>query len=89
VAKPFGANKGVKGSGASSRRYIPELLPDLLNGTLDVPAILTEELSLADIAEDFETWTSSAHINVLITRATRSLPFGVLPPEASSLLAAR
>jgi threonine dehydrogenase-like Zn-dependent dehydrogenase len=42
VSKLFGSNKGVKGSGASARHHITDLLPDVLNGDLDVSAIFTE-----------------------------------------------
>jgi threonine dehydrogenase-like Zn-dependent dehydrogenase len=66
VAKLFGSNKGVKGSGASARHHIPELLPDVLNGSLDVSAIFTAELSLADIARGYRDMDERTQIKVLI-----------------------
>jgi threonine dehydrogenase-like Zn-dependent dehydrogenase len=62
----FGSNKGVKGSGASARHHIPELLPDVLNGSLDVSAIFTKELPLADIAEGYADMDQRREIKVLI-----------------------
>jgi threonine dehydrogenase-like Zn-dependent dehydrogenase len=66
VSNLFGSNKGVKGSGASARHYIPELLPHVLNGSLDVSAILTEELPLADIAKGYQDMDERREIKVLI-----------------------
>lgn len=66
VANLFGSNKGVKGSGASARHHIDELLPDVLNGSLDVSAIFTEELPLADIAKGYADMDERRAIKVLI-----------------------
>jgi threonine dehydrogenase-like Zn-dependent dehydrogenase len=66
VSKLFSTNVGVKGSGASARHYIPELMPDVLNGKLDVSAIFTEELPLVDIAKGYKNMDERRQIKVLI-----------------------
>jgi threonine dehydrogenase-like Zn-dependent dehydrogenase len=66
VSKLFGSNKGIKGSGASARHHIPELMVDVLNGSLDVSAIFTEELSLDDIAKGYQDMDERRAVKVLI-----------------------
>ena len=66
VSKLFGSNKGIKGSGASARHYIPQLLPDVLNGSLDVSAIFTEELPLAEAAKGYRDMDERRAIKVLL-----------------------
>ena len=66
VSKLFSSNKGIKGSGASARHYIPELMVDVLNGSLDVSAIFTEELPLADIAKGYQDMDERRAVKVLL-----------------------
>jgi threonine dehydrogenase-like Zn-dependent dehydrogenase len=66
VSKLFGSNKGIKGSGASARHYIPELMVDVLNGSLDVSAIFTSEIALDDIAKGYQDMDERREIKVLV-----------------------
>jgi len=66
VSKLFGSNIGIKGSGASARHHIDELLPDVLSGKLDVSAVFTEELPLAEIAKGYKDMDERREIKVLI-----------------------
>lgn len=62
----FGNNVGIKGSGASALHYIPQLLPDVLSGKLDVSDIFTKTISLDDIAEGYEAMDQRKAIKVVI-----------------------
>lgn len=64
--KLFGNDVGVKGSGASARHYIPELMKDVLNGTLDVSDIFTKTVSLDDIAEGYKDMDERKEIKILV-----------------------
>jgi threonine dehydrogenase-like Zn-dependent dehydrogenase len=64
--KLFGNDVGVKGSGAPVRHYMPELLPDVLSGTLDVSAIFTRTIPLAEIAEGYKAMDERKEIKILI-----------------------
>lgn len=64
--KLFGNNVGVKGSGASARHHIPELLPDVLSGKLDVSDIFTKTVSLEDIAEGYKDMDKRSEIKILV-----------------------
>lgn len=66
VSKTFGRNIGVKGSAAPAAHYIPELLPDVLSGKLNVSAIFTKTVPLADIAEGYKTMDERREIKVLV-----------------------
>jgi threonine dehydrogenase-like Zn-dependent dehydrogenase len=63
IAKFFWPDIGIKGSAA---HYIPELLPDVLLGTLDVSAIFTKTVPLADIAEGYKAMDDRTAIKVLV-----------------------
>lgn len=62
----FSTNVGVKGSGASARAYIPELMQDVLNGKLDVSAIFTKEVPLSNIAEGYKDMDERREIKILV-----------------------
>jgi threonine dehydrogenase-like Zn-dependent dehydrogenase len=66
VSKLFGSNIGVKGSGASARAYIPELMKDVLTGKLDVSAVFTKEIPLSDIAEGYKDMDERREIKILV-----------------------
>jgi threonine dehydrogenase-like Zn-dependent dehydrogenase len=66
VDKFFSSNVGVKGSGASARAYIPELMEDVLSGKLDVSGIFTKEVSLNDIAEGYKDMDERREIKILV-----------------------
>lgn len=62
----FNSDKGVKGSGAPARHYIPQLLPDVLSGKLDVSGIFTKEVSLDDIAEGYKAMDERSDIKIIV-----------------------
>ena len=66
LSKLFGNDVGVKGSGAPAGHYIPELMPDVLSGKLDVSAIFTKTVALADIAEGYRAMDERRAIKVLV-----------------------
>ena len=62
----FRRGVGVKGSGAPVASYIPELLPDVLAGKLDVSAIFTKTISLANLSEGYQAMDVREAIKILI-----------------------
>ncbi len=66
VSKIFSRNVGVKGSGAPAAHYIPQLMPDVLSGKLDVSALFTKTIPLSDIAEGFKAMDERKEIKVLV-----------------------
>lgn len=66
AVKLFGNNVGVKGSGASARHHIPELMPDVLSGKLDVSDIFTKSISLDEIAQGYKDMDERKEIKILI-----------------------
>jgi len=66
VSKLFSTNIGVKGSGASAAHYIPELMPDVLSGKLDVSPVFTKTIPLSDIAEGYKDMDERRAIKVLV-----------------------
>jgi threonine dehydrogenase-like Zn-dependent dehydrogenase len=66
VSKIFSRNIGVKGSSAPAAHYIPELMPDVLSGKLDVSAIFTKTIPLSEIAEGYKAMDERSEIKVLV-----------------------
>jgi len=66
VSKLFSTDVGVKGSGAPAAHYIPQLMPDVLSGKLDVSAIFTKTIPLSDIAEGYRAMDERKEIKVLV-----------------------
>jgi threonine dehydrogenase-like Zn-dependent dehydrogenase len=66
VFKLFSTDIGVKGSGAPAAHYIPELMPDVLSGKLDVSAVFTKTIPLSDIAEGYKDMDERKEIKVLV-----------------------
>ncbi len=62
----FRRNIGVKGGVAPAAAYIPELLRDVLAGTLDVSAIFTKQIALEDLAEGYKAMDERTAIKTLI-----------------------
>jgi threonine dehydrogenase-like Zn-dependent dehydrogenase len=62
----FDKNVGIKGGGAPARSYMPELLPDVLSGKLDVSAIFTKTIKLDDLAEGYKAMDERTAIKTLI-----------------------
>ena len=66
ISKFFWPGIGIKGSAAPAAHYIPELLPDVLSGSLDVSAIFTKTVPLADIAEGYKAMDDRTAIKVMV-----------------------
>ena len=64
--KLFSTDVGVKGSGAPAGYYIPQLMPDVLSGKLDVSAIFTKTVPLADIAQGYKAMDEREEIKILV-----------------------
>jgi len=66
VSKLFSTDIGVKGSGAPAAQYIPQLMPDVLSGKLDVSAVFTKTIPLSNIAEGYKDMDERREIKVLV-----------------------
>ena len=66
VTKIFWRNVGVKGGPAPVAHYIPELMPDVISGKLDVSAIFTMTIPLIDIAKGYKAMDERKEIKVLV-----------------------
>jgi threonine dehydrogenase-like Zn-dependent dehydrogenase len=66
VKKIFWRNVGVKGGPAPAAHYIPELMPDVISGKLNVSAIFTMIVSLSNIAEGYKAMDERRAIKVLV-----------------------
>jgi threonine dehydrogenase-like Zn-dependent dehydrogenase len=62
----FRRNIGIAGGIAPAGAYIPELLPDVLSGKLDVSDIFTLTISLDDLAEGYAAMDERLAIKTLI-----------------------
>jgi len=66
VSKIFWRNVGVKGGPAPAAHYIPELMPDVISGKLDVSAVFTMTVPLSNIAEGYKAMDERRAIKVLV-----------------------
>lgn len=66
IKQMFGANINVAGGVAPARTYIPELLADVLSGTLDPGGVFDLELPLAEVAEAYAAMDERRAIKVLL-----------------------
>lgn len=66
VSTLFRRNATLAGGGAPARRYIPELLADVLAGRLDPGPVFDLELPLADIAAGYGAMDARSALKVLI-----------------------
>ena len=69
LMKLFTNNIGVRGGMAPAAAYIPELLPDVLDGKLDVSAIFTKTIKLDELAAGYQAMDDRQAIKVLIDLA--------------------
>jgi threonine dehydrogenase-like Zn-dependent dehydrogenase len=67
ISRIIPRNIGVKGSPAPVAHYIPELMPDVLSGQLDVSPIFTKTVPLTDIAAGYRAMDERKEIKVLVT----------------------
>ncbi len=63
----FDRNLTVRGGVAPARRYIPELLADVLDGTLDPAPVFTASVPLADVADGYRAMDERREIKVMLT----------------------
>lgn len=66
VVRAFRANVRLAGGVAPARRYLPDLLVRVLDGTLDPSPVFTRELPLSEIAEAYAAMDTRRDIKVLI-----------------------
>jgi threonine dehydrogenase-like Zn-dependent dehydrogenase len=66
VSQMFSNNVGVDGGVAFVRDYIPELLPDVLNGTIQPSRVFDLEVPLAEVAEAYAAMDERRAIKVLL-----------------------
>lgn len=67
LAKLFGTNVTITGGIAPARHYAPELLPLVLDGSIDPGRVFTARLDLADVATAYELMDSRQTIKTLLT----------------------
>ena len=66
LSKMFGRNVNVRGGVAPVRVYLPELLADVVDGSLDAARVFTSAVSLTDIATGYAAMDSRSEIKVLV-----------------------
>lgn len=66
VRQLFGTNVGVNGGVAPVRNYIEELLPEVLDGSIDPGRVFDLQLPLADVAEAYAAMDERRAIKVLL-----------------------
>jgi threonine dehydrogenase-like Zn-dependent dehydrogenase len=66
VAQMYGSNVGVRGGMAPVRAYIDELLPDVLDGTIQPGKVFDAEVTLDDIAEGYRAMDERRAVKVLV-----------------------
>jgi threonine dehydrogenase-like Zn-dependent dehydrogenase len=66
IWKLFDGNVTVRGGVAPARRYLPDLLPEALAGTLDPGPIFTDSVPLADIADGYRAMDERRAIKMLV-----------------------
>jgi threonine dehydrogenase-like Zn-dependent dehydrogenase len=62
----FGTNVGVAGGVAPARQYLPELLNDVLNGTIDPGRVFDRSFALADVADAYTAMDERTAIKSLL-----------------------
>lgn len=70
VAEMFYRNKGVMGGAAPARAYIPELLPDVLEGRLDPSPVFDFETDLEGVGEAYAAMDERRAIKSLVRVGT-------------------
>ena len=66
LSKMFERNVNVRGGVAPVRIYLPELLADVLDGSLDPSPVFTSSVPLTDIATGYAAMDSRSEIKVLV-----------------------
>jgi threonine dehydrogenase-like Zn-dependent dehydrogenase len=66
LQRMFGTNVGVAGGVAPARAYIPELLKDVLDGTIDPGLVFDREFALQDVADAYVAMDERTAIKSLL-----------------------
>ncbi len=66
VGRLFGRNIGVRGGIAPARAYLPSLLTDVINGTLDASPVFDLTIDLEDVAEGYKAMDTREALKVLV-----------------------
>jgi hypothetical protein len=66
IAAMFSRNKGVRGGSAPARAYIPELLPDVLEGRINPGRVLDYDTNLDGIADAYAAMDERRAIKSLV-----------------------
>jgi len=67
VGQLFGRNIGIRGGVAPVRAYIPALLTDVINGTLDASPVFDVGLGLEDTVAGYRAMDTRTALKVLVT----------------------
>jgi threonine dehydrogenase-like Zn-dependent dehydrogenase len=70
VGQMFRRNVGVRGGGAPVRAYLPELLPDVLEGRIDPGKVLDYETDLEGVADAYAAMDERRAIKSLVRVGT-------------------
>jgi len=62
----FSNNVGIRFGVAPARQYLPDLLADILAGTLDPAPVLTADVALDDVADGYRLMDSREAIKVMV-----------------------
>ena len=62
----FNRNVNVRGGVAPTRRYLPELLDEVLDGALDPSPVFTSSVALDDIADGYAAMDARTAVKVLV-----------------------
>jgi threonine dehydrogenase-like Zn-dependent dehydrogenase len=66
LQRMFGQNIGIAGGVAPARAYIPELLPDVLDGTIEPGKVFDREFALDDVADAYVAMDERTAIKSLL-----------------------
>lgn len=66
VNRMYDSNVGVRGGRAPVRAYIDQLLPDLLNGTIQPGKVFDQHIALDDIAEGYRAMDERRAIKAIV-----------------------
>jgi threonine dehydrogenase-like Zn-dependent dehydrogenase len=62
----FSRNVGLAGGVAPVRAYLPELMADVLSGTINPGLVFDQELPLADVAEGYKSMHERRAVKTLL-----------------------
>lgn len=69
----FDRNIALRGGVAPVRAYIPELLPDILDGTIDPSPVFDLTIGLEGVPDGYRAMDGRTALKVLVTTLTRSV----------------